>query len=458
MDALSERKIEIVRHLVESAPDRVVGGLRQALSQTAIESPLGRVRQVVETEVADRTLRNHVLQPIAPMCAVAADGDPGDVTFPPRVLSLIWRALKDLLPEEVDLLRVDDYPEPYKRIDAQDRMVAAALEGLREGSHPDFMAAGEAAEAARPGGRDQLVSCLEISSVVRRAIQKMPEWLAHVGADTTASARLAYKDAVAIADDVGPLFFHMLAAQMAEPWMVMRVISAVMDKPTERYLKDSELASFAEKLMGEIDRSVAAIAALKADEGPEAGRLAAARAELAVQQILEMEGSVEMPRDQGWGQRVVKQRASLAGAVESRLKEAERAVIEALPMFAPRNQRVRHQVPLLTEPPEARLAVRAMALLTFSHELRSTANYGGFSTARNKLVEKLSEYIDHYVEAVVDLLRTDEVDDRSIAAAFLERAAECDLLIRGDKAADLIRRRAQSALHADHPPSPAVSP
>ena len=87
MDALSERKIEIVRHLVESAPDRVVGGLQQALSQTAIESPLGRVKLVVETEVADRTLRNLTLQPIAPMCV--AGGDPGDVTFPPRVLALI---------------------------------------------------------------------------------------------------------------------------------------------------------------------------------------------------------------------------------------------------------------------------------------------------------------------------------------------------------------------------------
>ena len=447
MDALSERKIEIVRHLVESAPDRVVGGLQQALSQTAIESPLGRVKLVVETEVADRTLRNLTLQPIAPMCV--AGGDPGDVTFPPRVLALIWRALKDCQAEAIDLLRVDDYPEAYKRADAQDQVAAAALEGLRDGSHPDFVTAAEAAEATRAGGRDQLIACLALSPVVRRATQRLAEWIAHSGADTTASARLAYKDAVVIADDAGPLFVHMLAAQMAQPWMVMRVISSVMDKPTERYLKDSELASFAEKLMGEIDRSIAAIAGMKADEGPEAGRAAAARAELAVHQILEMEGSVELPRDQGWGQRIVKQRAGLAGVIEGRLKEAERAVIESLPRFVPRNQRIRHQLPRLTKAPEARLVVRAVALLTFSHELRSTANYGGFSSARNKLVEKLSEYIDHYVESVVDLLRTDDVEDRAIAAAFLAKATDFNLLLRGDKAADLTRRRAQSALHSD---------
>ena len=40
MAALSERKIAIVRTLVESAPDKVVGSLRQALAETSDESAL----------------------------------------------------------------------------------------------------------------------------------------------------------------------------------------------------------------------------------------------------------------------------------------------------------------------------------------------------------------------------------------------------------------------------------
>jgi hypothetical protein len=145
----------------------------------------------------------------------------------------------------------------------------------------------------------------------------------------------------------------------------------------------------------------------------------------------------------------MKQRASLAGVVESRIKEAERAAIEALPMHAPRNQRVRHQVPLLASPPDPRWVTAATTLLAFSEELRTTANYGGFSTARNKLVEKLGDYIDHYVEAVVDLIHTEDVEDREVAAAFLGCAADFSQLIRGDKAGDLVRRRAHAALHGD---------
>jgi len=446
MAALSERKIEIVRTLVEQAPDRVVGSLRQALAETGEESALGGVKRLVEAEAADRTLRNTVLQPIAPMCV--AGGDHRDVlTFPSRALALIWRALKTTEAEAVEKLRADEYFEAHKLADAQDQLVAAAAAGLGERTHPDYAAAAELADRGRDDGARQLIAALEIGPVVRRTVQRMPEWIARPGGDTTAGARLAYKDAVAIADDAGPLFFRMLAAQMAQPWMVMRIISAVMDKPTERYLRDSELADFGEKLLADIDASIGAIAAMKAEEGPAAGRAAARLAELVVHQIMEMEGSVELPRDQGWGLRVVKQRASLAGVVEARLKEGERSTIEALPMFAPRNQRVRHPVPRLSAPPEERWVTQATTLLAFSEELRTTANYGGFSTARNKMVEKLGEYIDHYVESVVDLLHTDDVEDRAIAAAFLGCAADFSLLLRGDKASDLIRRRAHAALH-----------
>jgi hypothetical protein len=446
MAALSERKIEIVRTLVEQAPDRVVGSLRQALAETGDESALGGVKRLVEVEAADRTLRNTVLQPIAPMCVAGGD-DPAVLTFPSRSLALIWRALKATEPEAIEKLRKDEYYEAHKLADAQDQLAAAAAAGLRERAHPDYIAAAELADRGRDDGAKQLIAALEIGSVVRRTTQRMPEWLAHPGGDTTAGARLAYKDAVAIADDAGALFFRMLAAQMAQPWMVMRIISAVMDKPTERYLRDSELADFGERLLADIDASIAAIGAMNAADGAGKGRIGARLAELVVHQIMEMEGSVELPRDQGWGLRVVKQRASLAAVVEARLKEGERAVIEALPMFAPRNQRVRHQVPRLSAPPEERWVTHATTLLAFSEQLRTTANYGGFSTARNKMIEKLGEYIDHYVESVVDLLHTDEVEDRAIAAAFLECAANFSQLLRGDKAADLIRRRAHAALN-----------
>jgi hypothetical protein len=450
MSALSERKIAIVRTLVESAPDRVVGSLRQALADTADHSALGGVKRLVEVEVFDRNLRNAILQPIAPMCIGGGD-DPHRLTFPSRVLGLLWRAVRN---DQIDAIAVvreaAEKETPVHQVAAaQDQITAACAAGLRAPEGPEFHMAAELCEKARPGGTEQLAACLDIAPVVRRASQRLPEWLAHPGGETSAASRLAYRDAVTIADDAGPRFFEMLAAQMAYPWMVLRVISAVMDKPTESYLANSEMAVFGEGLLADIDESLRRIGGLRGDDGPPAGREAARLAELIVQQITEIETSVDLQRDHGWGQRVHKQRASLAGVVEARLRDAEKAAIEALPMYAPRNQRVRRQIPRLDVPPEPRLVGCATTLLSFSDELRTAANYGGFSSTRNKMVEKLGEHLDHYVDEVLDLIRTDEVEDVQIATAFLGHAADFNQLIRNDKAGELVRRRTHAALHPD---------
>lgn len=451
MTALSERQIEIVRTLVETAPDKVVGSLRQALADTSPESALGGVRQLVEAEAADRALRNLALQPIAPMCVIAAE-DSQALTFPPRTLNLLWRALRETHGHVIEQLRndVDDDSPPHNIIAASDQLVAAAAAGVRAREVANFRIAAEICDAARPGGAELLAACLDLGSIVRRATQRLPDWLAHTGGETTAGARLAYRDAVTVSDDAGPRFFNMLAAQMPQPWMVLRVISAVMDKPTERYLADSELGGFGEDLMADIDRSLGVIGGLKADDGAPAARAAAQRVELVVQQLMEMETSVDLQREHGWGLRVHKQRAALATVVEGRLREAQKAVQDALPMNVPR-QRARRPMPNLADPPQDRLVARATTLLSFNDQLHATANYGGFSAARNKLMEALGEYVDQYVDETIDQIRTGEVQNVEHAQAFLGAAARFNQLIRGGKAGELIRRRAQSALNPEPP-------
>ena len=450
MAALTERKIEIVRTLVETAPDRVVGSLRQALAETADDSALGGVRRLVEAEVMDRTLRNTILLPVAPMFVGGGD-NPRALTFPTRALALLWRALRGAQAEAIEKVRAaaEEPGSGHALMAAHDQLVAFAAEGLRVRASPDYQATADLCDRARPNGAGLLSDCLAIAPVVRRASQKLPEWIAHPGGDTAASARLAYKDAVAIDESAGYRFFEMLAAQMAQPWMVLRIISAVMDKPTERYLADSELAGFGASVLDDIDDSLGVIAGLDPDCGPAGGRSAAKLADLVVNQLVEVESSVDLQKEHGWGQRVHKQRTGLAGVVEGRLREAEKAVIDALPMHSPRQQRGSRQVPRLGVAPDPRLVMRARTLLSFSDELRTSANYGGFGHARSKMVEKLSEFLGRYVDDVVDMLRNEDVEDRALATQFLEIAAEFSQLVSGDKAGELVRRRAHAVLNPD---------
>ena len=448
MGALSERKVEIVRMLVETAPDKVVGNLRQALSETPDDSALGGVRRLVEFEAQDRTLRNRVLAPIAPMCMATADARV--MSFPPRAFAQLWRGLRNLDPDRIE--QAQSPPEGATALamhELHDRLAAGAARGLREGLSAEFRTAAEVCEARRPGDAEVLARCLDIAPVVRRATLRLAEWITHAGSETAAASRLAYKDAVEIDEDGGPRFFHMLAAQIAQPWMVLRIISAVMDRPTERYLRDSELSSFGEHVFEDVDNALAEISRLNADAGAAAGRAAAKRADLVVHQVLELETCMDLQRDQGWGLRMVKQRAALANVVEGRLKGADKALLEALPLASSSHLRGRRPMPRLTSLPEDLPVARAMTLLSFCDELRTTANYGGFASTRAKVVEKLGDHIDHYVEDVLDLIRSGDIEDVAIGTAYLELAAEFAQLVTGEKAGELIRRRAHAALHTD---------
>jgi hypothetical protein len=443
MAALSERKIDIVRQLVEAAPDKVVGGLHAALAETDDDSALAGVRRVVEVEVRDRRLRNGILQPVAPMCV--GDGRDGSrLLFPARALACIWRGLKVIAPEGVAdaAIALVDYRPGESPTEPFDSLVRLAANALRNRASRDFEQAAELCDEARPGGADLFALCLDLAPVVRKTIPKLPDWTAHFGEETTASARLAYKDAVAIADDAGPRFFQMLSAQLPYPWMVLRIISAVMDKPTERYLADSEMAGFGEQVMQEIDEALKAIAHLDLDAGPDAGRAAGKRVELITFQISEMETCIELSRDHGWGHDLVKHKKSLAGVVESHLRNTEKFTAAALPMQMMKIMRVRRNVPRLNAMPDPVTTRRAMTLLTFVQEVRSSANYGGFAAARGKLLEMLGDMLDTYIEEVLDHLRTGDVEDEAVGYAYLEVAADVSLLARDEKAAELVRRRA----------------
>src|SRR5882724_13322010 len=100
MVALSDRKIEIVRTLVEQAPDKIVGGLQRALAESVGDTVLASVRQLVEAEAADRNLRNAVFQPVTPLF-VGDGSDKHSLVFPARALATVWRGLKGAAPEDM---------------------------------------------------------------------------------------------------------------------------------------------------------------------------------------------------------------------------------------------------------------------------------------------------------------------------------------------------------------------
>ncbi|MDB5447113.1 MAG: hypothetical protein JWQ97_2430 [Phenylobacterium sp.] len=446
MAALSERKLEIVRTLVETAPDKVVDGLHQALASASGDTALASVRRMVELEARDRQLRNVVLLPIAPMCV--GDGrDPERLVFPVQVMGLLWRGLKALAPAIVRNaeLALYDYRPGVTSTEHFDRLVRIAAKGLRAGELREFRAVTEACDEARPDGGQTLLACLDLAAVVRGVAHKLPEWTAQQTDDAMIGSRLAYKDAVAISPDAGARFFQMLASQLQHEWMILRIICAIMERPTERYLADSELGVFGERVLSEIEDALKKIVKIDLDGGPEAAIQAARLVDKVTTQANELETFVSLSREHGWGHALIKHRKALAGIVEGRFRECDKYFHQALPSGRAKLKRIRRSIPRLNVPPDATAVRRCETLLTFVSEVRFSSNYGGFASARSKLLEMLAEELDLYVEELLDLVKTGEAENQDHARAFLAIAAKFSGLVRDDKAADLVRRRAVSA-------------
>jgi hypothetical protein len=450
MSALSERKIDIVRTLVESIPDTVVGRLHKALAGASGDPVLGGVLKLVESEARDRQVRNLVLKVVLPL--FEADSRSIDrPTFPAAALPLLWRGLKASQPQIVaevnELLeRIIERAHPGEMMDT---LTAAAAAGLAEARSREFQAVTELCEQARPGSTRVLVNCLELSPLTRHTIGKLAGWISHTDDDTAAAARVAYADACAVSPDAGLWFFEMLAAQLPQPWMALRLVCSVMDRPSERYLAESELAVFGERVMADVDRGLAELAAFDPDSDIAAAKQAGRAVALATRQMGEMEADIDLSRECGWGARLHKQRLGLASAVEARLRAAEAAVDAALPTQVIKVSKARLQTPHMIAPPDPKAVNRAIVLLTFADEVRTSASYGGFGAARVKMIEKLDEMLEQYVAHALEQLRTGEAKDPLLVKAFMEVAADIMALVRDPKSADIVRRRATTAVNAE---------
>ena len=420
--------------LIDSAPDGVLRKLEHALSDDAVrDGPLGSVWMLVDRETQDRAVRNVVLAPL-----IGLFNGPL-AQFPPGQLGKLWQHLKAAWPGPVAQAQISACAYNPEDIDPAnyDALCLLAAQDLRAEERPAALAELDAA---------RLLPALSLAPIVRRCLPHLGDWLARMDPERRAAARLAYRDSVAVAADAGPLFFQMLASRLGDPSQILRVISAVMDRPSERYMAASDLAFFGVMVMDAVDNHLAAVRNFETGGGEAAGRAAGRAVHQAATAIAELEEAVQLSKDGEWGKRLAGQKRGLAVSVESRLKEIEAAVGQALPVQALRyGARLIKATPKLSADPDPGAVVHAMSLLAFAEEVRSSADTGGFGATRTRILEAVDKHLDPYVEDALEHLRSGEVEAPDRVRAFLAIAADILTLSKDDKAAQIVRRRLAAA-------------
>lgn len=439
MPAPTAAHFEAIRSLLQAAPDRALTDLAAALANAHAEA-VQRVRQMLVDEQNDRVTRRAVFAPLTPMFEPRPGAMAGP-TFPKRVMQSLWRALRAsdaaliAAAEEArqDWRKGDPTPPEFDRLCAR----AAALLGERP---QEMFPEGDAARLR------ELVLYLGLAPIARQALLHLPGWVTRLTEERAAVLKLTLKDAAAVAPDGVPRLLDVLFGHLPEPALILRLIAAATDRAGDRYLAESELAGFGERLLAEVDARMDRLKTFDPDTGPKGARAAADDVAFMCAVLAEFEQSVELSREGPWGKRVAAARTALAATMESRLRDVEEAVSVALPTQNVRVAgRVNRAAPKVAAGPDLRAVERAHALATLLDASRSSAAVGGYGSLRNSVAEKLAERLEAYADEVVHLLVHGEAPDEARARAYLEIAAQFIGLARDAKAAQVVRRRAAAA-------------
>jgi hypothetical protein len=451
MGNLSESQLGGVRRMIQAASDRAIRDLEAALSSGVERHEAMRlIQRMVVAEAQDRRACALTFAPIAPMCRPRRDR-PRGVVYPFSVLSLLWRGLRETRAAEVQRVVLaasnpDADPPTSEQLDS---LCAAGSEGLKARSSSAFATAGDVLDKLSDNACESFTTYLDLAPVARLALERLPEWLGRQTDERVAAARLAFRDAAAVCDDGGPKLLDLLYSHMEEPWLVLRLISILMNRPADTYVANSEFSGFGEGLLRDVDARVRELAEYELDGGPERGAEIGRSLRVATQAMAEFETALDLAPTGPWGGRIMRQKRELAAAVEVRLKMLDEVLGAALPVHSSSSGRRTPGLrgpPVLTKDPDPAMVERAKAFFAFMREVRMSGERLGFMSLWNRVAEEARVRIDGYVDDLLEELRaTEEGDDPERVRRYLDVAASLLALLADDRAAQIVRRRMAAA-------------
>lgn len=441
MGVLSEKRLHAVSGLVKTLPVSILRQLNNTLGLTH-DALLGEVRDLVARQLDSHNLKEQVFRPFVPLFMAREDGIEG-VIFPQWLLNRLWSVLEREEAALIDEARFivqsqrsgEATPVPYFHL------VNAAAVILRE--RP---------ESVSPDGEDadeleEFAAYLDLHRLLRGALARLPDWMGRIDAEKAAAIKLMFKDACDKTPDGegGVRLLEALLANMDDATLVLKFVAVISDGANDRFLSESELASFGERVLKAAEERVKLFEGLMRRRDPsllgEAGGWAAQCLSL----LSSLQKSVELTRDGPWGKRSMAVHQSINGLVEDRLKGVEKVLAQALPLKSERIfGRATREVPDYAGPKPAQ-AEAALQTVAFINQVRPSASQGGFSSLLTKTVEAAEIQMDAYFTVVLGVaVGEDPFDPEAVMACFDRVIALMEGLL-GEAKANLARRRVASA-------------
>lgn len=441
MAGLSDTDLNAARSLGARASDTVLDKLIVSLSGS---SPVVvAIRRSFERERGERRAKAGVFSPLKPFSGSGPGIAAARLTDGSE--AALWSLACSFHPELCERL-IDQWShgETATASSAADdlcRRLARALapEAVRGGRD-------NTALDGLGGEVDDLRLLLTLAPLIRAALPKLSIWTHQLTAKSAAELRTAFGAAARLGEDAGPLFIEAIAGHLDEPCHVLRLISLILDQPTDEFLAGSALGPLAERLLAGIERGVSRVHGFAPGLASVDGTAVGAAVMTAAATLLEFEQWVDVGRTSGWGVRLAALRRALAVEVEAHLKMTPKIMAEALPTRSARwTQRSAPRTPKLARDPDTSAVACAREQAAFLGAIRRSPSTSGFAALLAKTCAELDDQLDSYVEGLLDLLHRASAEDRPRLQAYLDVAARLTESFGGEPAGRIVRRRAAAA-------------
>lgn len=460
MSVIAEKRLNLLKGLVKTLPQTSLRSLELALGVTK-DQALVEVRDLVSIELEFRYSKEAVFAPFMPLFQTRADGL-NAVEFPGWLVDNLWRALEV---HETELYQQSRYA--MRGLRAEDptpvvffRLVTAGAALLRERADeilPRKPAKGDAEEIV------EFAHYLDLHRIIRTVLSRLPEFMGRIDAEKAAALRLMFKDACAISDEGGYRFMETIFANLDDGSQIIKFIATVSDRPSDRFLAESELADFGDRFLEWIEEGLADLKAFMTGKGGKGGKGegslggAGERVARSLNQLQSFAHYIELSRDGPWGKRVAAAHKQIADLVEAELKGAEKLFDDVLVMRSERVYgRVKRDVPRMDKLPKPELIERAHNCAAFIREVRNTANSGGFATLHAKVSLALETAMDTYFTALLDIANGEDPFETDQLMTYFELVTDMMEALCGEEKAVVARRRIASS-NVMRPPTKSVA-
>ncbi|MFT4089288.1 MAG: hypothetical protein QM645_01055 [Asticcacaulis sp.] len=441
---IPEHKRVLIHQVIKALPVRALLMLDRTLGLSQ-DGSLRAVHEIVSQQLENHDTKAMIFRPYMPMFEAREDGLSG-VQFPVWVLDNLWAALQ--VHEAALLERLQKSVQGGKNSDMMPPLFAETIEAavkiLRQKPEAVLPEGYDADDQARIA---DFALYLDIYPTAREAMRRMPEWLGRISAEKAVSIRILFKDSGRVVDDGGLRWLEVVYANLEDGADIMAFVGVVTDRASDRFLSQSELAVFGERVVEAAERAQRRLMPMiRATD-----RLAES-AEMVLQALhltQAVDASVELTRGGAWAVRIARIRQAVSAQVETHVERLQNLVERVLPARDERhNGRVVGMSPLIEAPSDSALK-DALGLIGFCNLVRAGATQGGYAVHLAQAVETAELYLEAYLEGSLGLYAQADASGKAVIRLQFDAIVRLTEALCGQEKGRLARRRVASSSSLD---------